>query len=246
MNRGRGIAIFDSAKDILAHLAKQRSGSNWVAQKYIEKLMLMEGRKFDIRAYVLVAPNKKVLKQSLQATAHENAAHRSIRRGKPLSGSACKATCTCGWICVWRQTGGSTRLEHLPTDILGSAYSGHFDNSGCEQVYLYNDGYIRTTCNEYSLDNLADKTVHLTHDEYQRVHEDYGKFEDCNKLSFSQFEAGSIPPACSCCSVVPARCSDEGGLGSITAGTRRFMTLLSMHRGFPGPTDWFAGLWPAP
>jgi len=115
MNRGRGIEIFDNEKDILEHLAKQRSGSSWIVQKYIERPLLVQGRKFDIRTYVLVAPDKR--------------------------------------------------------------------------VYMYKEGYIRTTCFEYKVDNLADKFIHLTNDAYQKTSADFGKFEDANKLSYPEFQA---------------------------------------------------------
>jgi len=53
LNRGRGIEIFDSLDWLKQYLANSNSKS-FVIQKYIEKPLLVEGRKFDIRVWMLI------------------------------------------------------------------------------------------------------------------------------------------------------------------------------------------------
>ena len=53
--------------------------------------------------------------------------------------------------------------------------------------YFYQEGYLRTSCREFSLLNLSNKMVHLTNDAIQKKDEDYGKFETGNKMSYSEF-----------------------------------------------------------
>ena len=54
--------------------------------------------------------------------------------------------------------------------------------------YFYQGGYIRTSWQEFDLDDISDKYVHLTNDAIQSRWEDYGKYETWNKLSFLEFE----------------------------------------------------------
>lgn len=56
--------------------------------------------------------------------------------------------------------------------------------NGSLKGYFYEDGYVRTSCKEFSLDDLTDKFVHLTNDAIQQYADDYGKFENANKISF--------------------------------------------------------------
>jgi len=54
--------------------------------------------------------------------------------------------------------------------------------------YFYEDAYIRTSCKEFDIDNLANKYIHLTNDAVQKHSQDYGKFENGNKMSLSDFQ----------------------------------------------------------
>jgi hypothetical protein len=53
--------------------------------------------------------------------------------------------------------------------------------------YFYEDGYIRTSSYEFNINNLSDKFIHLTNDAIQRHGEDFGKFENMNKMSLGDF-----------------------------------------------------------
>jgi hypothetical protein len=59
--------------------------------------------------------------------------------------------------------------------------------NGFMKGYFYEDGYIRTSCKEFDLDNLANRFVHLTNDAVQKKSEDYGRFENGNKMSYQNF-----------------------------------------------------------
>jgi len=56
--------------------------------------------------------------------------------------------------------------------------------NGSLKGYCYQDGYVRTSSREYNLDDVTDTLVHLTNDAIQNKSEDYGKFENANKMSF--------------------------------------------------------------
>ena len=59
--------------------------------------------------------------------------------------------------------------------------------NGNIKVYLYEEGYLRTSCREFSINDLSNKFVHLTNDAVQKKAQDYGKFEAGNKISYNEF-----------------------------------------------------------
>ncbi|CAD8097268.1 unnamed protein product [Paramecium sonneborni] len=56
------------------------------------------------------------------------------------------------------------------------------------RAYWYEDGYIRTSSEEFDLNDPANLYVHLTNDAIQKYADTYGKYENGNKLSFSEFQ----------------------------------------------------------
>jgi tubulin--tyrosine ligase len=53
--------------------------------------------------------------------------------------------------------------------------------------YFYEDAYIRTSCKEFDIDKLDNKYIHLTNDAVQKFSQDYGKYENGNKMSLHDF-----------------------------------------------------------
>ena len=53
--------------------------------------------------------------------------------------------------------------------------------------YWYKEGYIRTSSYEFQLNDFS-TFVHLTNDAIQNCFENYGKYEDGNKISYTQFQ----------------------------------------------------------
>jgi len=60
--------------------------------------------------------------------------------------------------------------------------------NGVLKGYLYRDCYFRTSSKLFDLSDLGNKFVHLTNDAIQSNAEDYGKFENANKLSIKDFQ----------------------------------------------------------
>ena len=117
-NRGCRICVMQDYTEIKHYLSTGgKRPHTYILQKYIEKPLLINKRKFDIRIYGLL-----------------------------------------------------------------TSINGHIKG------YFYDEGYIRTSCKEYTLKNLSNKAIHLTNDAVQQKLEEYGKYEPGNKLSFADLQ----------------------------------------------------------
>lgn len=68
-------------------------------------------------------------------------------------------------------------------------YISNFEKKeGTLRGWFYEEGYIRTSCKEFSMSQADNPYIHLTNDAIQKQSQDYGKFEAANKLSYSDFE----------------------------------------------------------
>jgi len=56
------------------------------------------------------------------------------------------------------------------------------------QAYFFKHCYVRTNSQEYTLSDLDNPQIHLSNDAIQvKDKENYGKFEDHNKMSINDF-----------------------------------------------------------
>ena len=60
--------------------------------------------------------------------------------------------------------------------------------NGVTQCYYYEEGYLRTSCKKYTTTDTSNLFIHLTNDAVQKKSENYGKFENGNKLVYSEFQ----------------------------------------------------------
>jgi hypothetical protein len=59
--------------------------------------------------------------------------------------------------------------------------------SGYIKAYYYQEGYLRTSSKDYSVDDFS-RSVHLTNEAVQIRYEDFGKHEAGNKISYTEFK----------------------------------------------------------
>ncbi len=61
-------------------------------------------------------------------------------------------------------------------------------DTGKIRGYFYDEGYLRTSSKDFSLEKWDNKLIHLTNDAIQKNSADYGKYESANKISYHDFD----------------------------------------------------------
>ena len=54
--------------------------------------------------------------------------------------------------------------------------------------YTYDNGYLRTSSRTFVNNDFTNKLIHLTNDAVQKKSDDYGRYEQGNKLTFSEYQ----------------------------------------------------------
>ena len=54
-------------------------------------------------------------------------------------------------------------------------------------VFMFKEGYLRTSSEKFTLDNIENPFIHLTNNAVQKFSKDYGALELGNQLSYKNF-----------------------------------------------------------
>ncbi|CAM9400649.1 unnamed protein product [Hapterophycus canaliculatus] len=166
--------------------------SGWVVQRYIERPLLVRGRKFDIRLFVLLVADRSTRSWRRQSKAVPQTPNVYVDAscGQPRKAEcAGKNTGLQGARRKLQEAGLRMRTEAAPAS--GSDCSTVPPPPPCPlRAWCHQDAYVRTSSVRYSNDpgKVKDRFVHLTNNAVQRRSPSYGQDEPGNKLTLQDLQ----------------------------------------------------------
>ncbi|CAM9524752.1 unnamed protein product [Scytosiphon promiscuus] len=203
-NCGFGIQVCCSLKEVLSIVdaPNNKAGRRgWVVQRYIERPLLVRGRKFDIRLFVLLVADPSTRSWRRQSRSVPQAPEGVCRNG---SNANFHEDCTRGQPGKARCTEKNPALQEAAqrqqeAGVGVGPTAAPANGSNCRAVpqapcpltaWGHQDAYVRTSSVRYSNDpsKVKDRFVHLTNNAVQRRSPSYGQDEPGNKLTLQDLQ----------------------------------------------------------